>query len=448
MSSNFFGGDQKILVAYCSPHRKIKLPNGREMVDTITVDWHRHRTALATGTNCNFIEFFCDGYEIGEGRDLIVKKVLEHEPRPEFIFWLDDDVLPSSDAFVKLLYRARCFPEYDLFAGVYACKGIAEPLIYAGNGIGPFWDWAIGDLLTTDQHGVTGCHSGLTLVRTSLYQRMLDNKVLGEEGLFYKTVNEVGKGPNGNTQSRQGTEDLYFCHLAQKANSKFMIDTSVLAGHICKKTGITWGLPEDSPPVKKAKWLRNKDKSVEGEEVSLKIALDLGYGGHAREWPGYKTYNTDIRADTKPDYVQDTLYLNLPNDHFDLVASSHHLEHLGRWDQEKAWSEIFRICKPGGLIEHIVPSLEWAAAKINENQTDVHVMNVLYGAQEGHGYERQYNLHYFGYTKGIAKALAENAGFVDVEVKDWRDNPELAYELYITGRKPVDMTLDKNTSKG
>jgi predicted SAM-dependent methyltransferase len=118
------------------------------------------------------------------------------------------------------------------------------------------------------------------------------------------------------------------------------------------------------------------------------------------------------------------------------VASSHHLEHIPRWEQEVVWREVFRVCKPGGRIEHTVPSLEWAAAKIADGQADEHVFNVLYGAQESHGYERTLNLHYFGYTKSIARALAEAVGFESVVCEDWQDRPELGYNLIIRGEKP------------
>ena len=169
----------------------------------------------------------------------------------------------------------------------------------------------------------------------------------------------------------------------------------------------------------------------------LKLALDLGFGGHRREWEGYRVYTTDIRPDSKPDYVQDTRALNLPDGHYDLVASSHHLEHIPRFEQERAWAEIFRVTKPGGRTEHYVPSLEWAAAKIADGQADEHVFNVVFGAQEMLGFGREYNTHYFGYTKAIAKSLAESVGFVDVELEDWRDgNPALVYNLIIRARKP------------
>lgn len=431
-----FGTNERIAVAFCSPHRKIRLRNGREITDTITVDWHRRRTALAVGTNINFIEWFADGYEVGEARDMVARKTLRHSPRPEYVFFLDDDVLPEWDAFTKLFFRLQTHPGYDVAAGVYACKQLCDPLIYAGDGLGPYWDWTIGDLLTTDGHGITGTHMGLTLIRTSLFQRMLDAGVASDDVPFFKTVKEQ-KVINGAIATRSGTEDLYFYKLANdpRVGVKVIVDTSVLAGHIDKETGITWGLPENSPPVMRAKWVTGADRK-EGEGKELKLALDIGAGGRRREWPGHQTFTTDIRPDAKPDYVQDTRLLNLPSDHFDLTASSHHLEHLGRFDQESAWAEIFRVTKPGGATEHVIPNVEWAGEKIAAGEMDEDVMNVLYGAQESHGYEREYNLHYFGYTPAVALALAEAAGFVDVTVESYKDRPELGYNLIVRGTKP------------
>ncbi len=441
---SLFEPHRKISLAICSPHRAVKLPNGQVIVDTVTIQWHRARTALGLPTNCNFVEFFADGMEIGVARDGVTRRVLQHDPTPEFLFFLDDDVLPDHDALTKLFFRLRTMPDYDVAAGVYCCKWQvpSDPLIYTDYGQGGYWDWAVGDLLTTEQHGIKATHMGLTLIRTSLFQRMLDQGVIKGDEPFFKTVNEVER-VNGVMKSRQGTEDLYFYALAEKAGCKIIVDTSVLAGHIDKRTGVTWGLPEDSPPVQRARWLQNKDK-----EPDTKLALDLGAGGHKRSWPGHKTYTTDIRADAKPDYVQDTLWLNLPSGHFDLVASSHHLEHIGRWDQERAWGEVWRVCKPGGSIEHIVPSLEWAAHKIADGCVDEHVLNVLYGAQEQHGYARQYNLHYFGYTKDIAVALAEQAGFVGVTCEDWRDTPSLGYNLVIRGNKPAAVETEHQPAAG
>lgn len=430
MTESVFDG-QQVAVAFCTPHRKVRLENGEEILDTVTVQWTRHRTALALGTNCNFIQLFEDGKEVGVARDSAARRCLAHRPRPRYLMFLDDDVLPMWDAFVKLFYRLQTNPNIDIAAGVYCVKGWHDPLVYAGDGCGPFWDWAVGDLLTTAGHGITGTHMGLTLIRTSLFQRMLDAKVVNDVVPFFKTVNETGYNC-----SRRGTEDLYFYQLARKVGCQIMVDTSVLAGHIDKNTGVTWGLPKDSPPMQRGDWLTKKDQE-QAKAQDLKLALDIGAGGTRRVWAGHKTYTTDIRPDAKPDYVQDTRLLNLPDGHFDLVASSHHLEHLGRWDQPRVWSEMFRVLKAGGRMEHVVPSLDWAAAKLVDGEPDEHVYNVLYGAQEAHGYAREYNLHYFGYTAKVARALAEGCGLVEVRVRDWRDEPALGYNLVVTGRKPL-----------
>lgn len=410
-------------IAYCTPIPYVNGPHGPRLAP-LTVEWHRAERNLALPTNINRIQVHKDGMEVGEARQSCIEDCMKLPNRPEFVFFLDYDVIPQWDAVTKLLYRARHFPDYDIFAGVYCLKSsVAEPLIYKDWGAGPFWDWAVGDLLT---EGITGIHMGCTLIRMSLFDR-LDYKTtpafLTENYHYVK---------DGAVHSNRGTEDLYFCRRAvEEAGAKILVDTSVLCGHQNFESGQIFGLPSDSGPVNRAKWL----KKPEGYEAEMK-ALDLGAGEHKRTCDGYTTYSTDIRPGIGVDYVQDTRHLNLPAEHFDLVASSHHLEHIPRWEQESVWAQIFQVTKPGGHIEHIVPSLDWAGAKLAEGVCDEHVMNVLYGAQEAHGYDRQFNLHYFGYTKAVAKALAENAGYVDVTCEDYRDNPDLGYNLVIKGRKP------------
>ena len=176
----------------------------------------------------------------------------------------------------------------------------------------------------------------------------------------------------------------------------------------------------------------------------LKLAIDLGAGGTRRQWDGYVTYTLDARPETCPDYCQDLLMLNLPDEHFDLVASSHAFEHVGRWDQEQLWTEVFRVCKPGGKLEVIVPNVAWAAEKIHQGQEDGHTLNVLYGAQEAHGYAREFNLHYFGYTPAILRALAEGAGFVDVTTESWKENHELGYHLVCRATRPAVVAAEHN----
>lgn len=438
-------------LAICTPIPYVMGPNGprRSMV---TIEWHRARSTLMFPTNFNHFGITCDGMEVGDARNAAVDLAMKHDPKPLFLLFHDYDVIPLYDAFTKLFYRAKHFPDYDIFAGVYCSKTDSpDPLIYKGDGTGPFWDWAIGDLIT---EGVTGVHMGMTLIRMSLFDRMK----WSDENPLFKTTHETVAGPEGLSTCR-GTEDLFFCRRAvEEYGAKILVDTSVLCGHIDHASGRVYGLPEDCTPVMRAKWMAREKTGENGKTTNVapdaegdkKIALDIGFGGHDRskDYPGYKVYTTDIRADTKPDYVVDTRLLNLPSDHFDQVMSSHHLEHIGRWDQEAVWKEIFRITKPGGKIEHIVPNTQWAAAKIQDSQEDEHVHNVLYGAQEAHGYNRIYNTHFFGYTPQNAKGLAERSGFVDVVITTYKDRPELGYNLVIMGRKPKETDKAKHDGNG
>lgn len=473
----------QIGLAFCTPIPYVRSPAGHLRLAPVTVEWHRARLALATPTNFNTITINVDGREVGAARCAAVELVLVHDPRPEFLFFLDYDVIPQFDALTKLLYRARCFPDHDIFAGVYCCKSSPpEPLLYKGDGAGPFWDWTVGDLLI---EGITGVHMGLTLIRTSLFDK-LDSS---DDNPLFKTLNEQSIDDTG-LHTRRGTEDLWFCRRAiREAGARILVDTSVLAGHMNNGTGQMFGLPRDSGPVQRS-WLGSKSSENGAAETTsedspdrddapplrpdeppmnrdkphfgrhklsvrqcepavrpcqpplrhfrppFRRALDLGAGGTRREWPGYTTSTTDIRGDAGADYCMDSRALNFPDNHFDLVASSHHLEHIPRWDQETVWKEIYRVTKPGGSIEHVVPNLEWAAAKIIDGDEDDHTMNVLYGAQEAHGYAREFNTHYFGYTPAISRELARFAGFEGVTIETHKEDPDLGYNLIIRGTKP------------
>ncbi len=271
-------------IAFCTPVPYIPGPNGPRLAP-VTTEWHRARSCLATPTNINTINVTLDGLEVGVARNKAAAAVLAHTPRPEFLFFLDYDVIPQFDALTKLLYRARHFPGHDIFAGVYCCKSSPpEPLIYCGDGAGPFWDWSIGDVLT---EGVTGVHMGLTLIRSSLLARMAE----GSEEPLFKTVNEQSIDATG-LHTKRGTEDLWFCKRAREEfGARILVDTGVLAGHINNGTGQMYGLPRDSKPAMGAQWI---DPDAEYTEQGK--AIDLGAGETRRSWPDLRTYTTDLRG--------------------------------------------------------------------------------------------------------------------------------------------------------
>lgn len=421
-------------VAICTPMPVERKADGQLRLANITVEWHRARHSLGTPTNVITGEIVADGMEVGEARNKAVEAALSSfAKKPEFLFFIDYDVIVPPDALIKLLYRARRHPEYDIICGIYCCKSdfLPEPLIYMRDGDGCHWDWAIGDLI----FDLASCHMGCTLIRTTLFERMKR----GDDNPLFLTQNRREINEKGVLEIERGTEDIYFCNRARKeAGARIMADSSVLCGHQDRATGIIYGINPKTWPAERSKWMQRVHGVGPAAESERPIAIDIGAGGLVRPHIAaeYDVETTDIRPDTKPTYVMDSLALNLPKNHYDMVCSSHHLEHIGRWDQEKIWAEMFRILKPGGVMEHVVPNVAWAAGHLVEGHIDEHVMNVLYGAQEAHGYERDYNTHYFAYTPETARALAENCGLVDVTIQTHKDDPDLHYNLIIRGRKP------------
>ena len=81
---------------------------------------------------------------------------------------------------------------------------------------------------------------------------------------------------------------------------------------------------------------------------------------------------------------------------FDIVFSSHTLEHFCRQEVPQVLDERVRILKPEGELRLILLNLEWAAQHIMNKEIDNDVLNVLYGAQT---YDE--NFHKMGFTPQI-----------------------------------------------
>jgi SAM-dependent methyltransferase len=89
-------------------------------------------------------------------------------------------------------------------------------------------------------------------------------------------------------------------------------------------------------------------------------ALHIGCGGHALPaWlPNkYEEVGLDINPNCNPDIVASITDIGEVGT-FDLVYSSHCLEHLFPWEVEIALKECLRVLNPGGALLLIVPDLE------------------------------------------------------------------------------------------
>jgi len=111
----------------------------------------------------------------------------------------------------------------------------------------------------------------------------------------------------------------------------------------------------------------------------------------------------DIREECQPDFRCDIRQLPFDNGSFDIIFSSHVLEHFDREEHIQLLKEWLRVLKPEGEVRIVVPSIEWAAKKLVEGIVDNDVMNVLYGAQSN-----PYDFHKTGFTPLTLSALVRN----------------------------------------
>lgn len=326
---------------------------------------------------------------IAEARNEIVEFALEQGAN--YIYWLDDDVIPPPDAFLKLYRHQK-----DIINGVYWSKSNPPmPLLFRGHLEGPYWNWHVGDLIEIDAAG-----NGLTLVKTDVYRKI--SETIG--GPWYST--DYSSFKDMKAAAHNNTEDLYFYWKAKQAGYKVWADTSVQALHYEKFNQVTYGMPPYAP------------QAIPGWEIKpegSKLIADIGAGPvspYMRDEGHVVTF--DIREDIKPDVICDVRYLPVPDETFDIVFSSHTLEHFGWVGVEKVLKEWARVLKVGGELRIVVPNLRHVAQRLLDDAIVPTDMWVLYGEQD---YAK--NFHAVGFTPSIIRRLVEQVGgFDNIQVNE------------------------------
>jgi predicted SAM-dependent methyltransferase len=125
--------------------------------------------------------------------------------------------------------------------------------------------------------------------------------------------------------------------------------------------------------------------------------------------------NLDTRDLPGADHISEAYPLSFEDNIFDLVYSSHVLEHFKKADTQAIINEWVRVLKPGGIIRLSVPSLE-ALIKIYELSGDMeYIIGPLMGGQT---YDQ--NFHYNMFDKKRLTSYLENAGCEAVHPWDYR----------------------------
>lgn len=340
---------------------------------------------------------------VDEARNWLAEQAIQMNAK--YLFFIDEDVTPPGHALRQLIYQAEHHPEGMVFGGIYCHKSPpAMPMIFRGLGAGPYWDWKVGEFFEVD-----GISMGCTLIRTEVFEKI--------EKPWFKTVDDASAYWDGVPKAEVWTEDLYFCDKVRKAGYTVYADAQVLCEHWSIDNMSPTVLPADCAPRRRAGWSKGTKKIV-----------DLGSGEHPYQTDEGDVLTVDIRESVNPDYRCDLGKLPFATGEFDIVYSSHTLEHFPRARTDEVLDEWVRIMKDDGEFRIIVPNIEWAAEKIKQGVVDTDVLNVLYGA-ETYGE----NFHYNGFTPKLLEEKLTKRGFkrIDCELlgynlcmRAWKNPPK------------------------
>jgi predicted SAM-dependent methyltransferase len=118
---------------------------------------------------------------------------------------------------------------------------------------------------------------------------------------------------------------------------------------------------------------------------------------------------------------------------FDVVYTSHTLEHVYPHEVQRALGEFRRVLRDGGTVLIMVPNLE----DVRPTEDVVYVsaagpvtgLDMIYGMRRLVA-ENPYMAHHTGFTPATLRGELEQAGFVNVVC-----NPVAGYNLFGGGRK-------------
>lgn len=344
-------------------------------------DWAFAFKSIGPPINFNMMHMSTVKMKVDAARNQSAEWALSNKLK--YLFFMGDDTVPPAHVLRRFIFLMENNPEIEVLGGIYFTKEEHPmPLVFRGNGKGPYWDWKVGELFP-----VTGIGMDCTLIRTSVFQRISKP--------WFKTIN-ADTYAEDIPKVECWTEDLYFCAKVEKELGKNHIyaDASIICDHWDVNTMKKYSLPWNSKPA-----LRNYTHGN-------KIILDLGCGTEKRVFKEGVPLRVDLRDEAQPDYRCDLRSLPFKDEFADIVHSSHALEHFNRKEIPDVLDEWMRVLKVKGELRLEVPNLEYSAKEIVKHGGLSKIgMDVLYG-------EQHYDLdfHKSGFTKALLKHVLESKG--------------------------------------
>lgn len=198
-------------------------------------EWALAMATMSWPLNTTIMHLVISGRPIDEARELICETALE--ANAPYIWFIDDDTVPPHTAIRYLISGLEQHPTAIACGGIYCeRREPTSPIVYKDFGIGPFWDWTVGEVFE-----VQGIGTGCLVVRTAMLREIPKP--------WFRTVDVAVDSPGG-LGLLQTTDDMYFCKKAVKAGYKLLAHGAVLCDHYDISSGQVYRLPKDSRPYK------------------------------------------------------------------------------------------------------------------------------------------------------------------------------------------------------
>ena len=210
---------------YVRPSFMIGLPS----LGTVSMKFCMAFNRLQIPVNSATTALYVERMEVGVARNFIAQEYMKADPRPKYLFFLGDDMLPSWDALIKLWDEMEK-GTWDVLSALYYLKSEPpSPLIRRINVHGalvPGVHFKVGEVVDCDSTGMDFC-----LIKPEVFENI--TYPYFKTGYDYTPIDQ-----NGNGNVLQYTEDSYFLRKVREAKMRIGVHTGVRVSHYDNKTGM------------------------------------------------------------------------------------------------------------------------------------------------------------------------------------------------------------------
>jgi len=348
----------------------------------VCLEWALALKSLNPPLNFNTVFAIIRGKPVAEAREEIAEQALKLGAK--YLLFIGDDTILPAHALRQFIFRMEQDPTVGVVGGVYCSKSDPPaPLVFRGNGKGSYWDWKIGEFFE-----VTGLGMDATLIRVDILKDMAKP--------WFKTV-DTDSFSEGINHAELWTEDLYFFNnLSTNAPQwKVWCEGGVICDHWEHSTNRFYTLPTESLP-----------RRVTTVPAFTLKGVDIGCGPSYISLPGCgQLVRVDIDEQWNPDYRCDVRHLPFGTAEFDIVHSSHVLEHFFATETLPLLTEWTRILKKDGKFILNLPNIDWALENFKDPENAQHVHNVIYG-----GHSTKWDVHHTYFNPEKITSLLKQVG--------------------------------------